>query len=112
MANEAERAFAADDEFEDLDILLDVNRGTKTQETSFFALSGGIIKRDARTANRIDSLLMRMMESCTGTAYSAKIDKNLDYLHTSLQLDMITMFAETCRPRYERQGREDHIIEE
>ena len=60
---------------------------------SFFTLSGGILKRDPRTSNRIDSMLTRMIEGSSDTKYSPHIDKNLDYLHTCLQLDMISMVA-------------------
>ena len=59
---------------------------------SFFTLSGGILKRDHRTSNRIDSMLSRMLEDSTSD-YSPHVDKNLDCLHTSLQLDMISMIA-------------------
>ena len=60
---------------------------------SFFTLSGGILQRDPRTSNRIDSMLTRMLEEDTRPRYSPHVDKNLDYLHTSLQLDMISMVA-------------------
>lgn len=60
---------------------------------SFFTLSGGILKREPRTSNRIDSVLTRMIEGDPVTTYSAHVDKNLDYLHTCLQLDMISMAA-------------------
>jgi hypothetical protein len=60
---------------------------------SFFTLSGGILKRDPRTSNRIDSMLTRMLEDGSASSYSQHVDKNLDYLHTSLQLDMISMVA-------------------
>ncbi len=73
---------------------------------SFFTLSGGILKRDPRTSNRIDSMLTRMIEGGPDANYSPHIDKNLDYLHTCLQLDMISMVAlesklddETTLPR-------------
>ena len=65
----------------------------KTIGPSFFTLSGGILKRDPRTSNRIDSMLTRMIEGGPDTKYSPHIDKNLDYLHTCLQLDMISMVA-------------------
>lgn len=65
----------------------------RTLGTSFFTLSGGILQRDPRTSNRIDSMLTRMLEDDTTSKYSPHVDKNLDYLHTSLQLDMISMVA-------------------
>lgn len=61
---------------------------------SFFTLSGGILKREPRTSNRIDSVLTKMIEDSSTTPYSAHVDKNLDYLHTCLQLDMISMVAQ------------------
>jgi len=60
---------------------------------SFFTLSGGILKREPRTSNRIDSMLTRMIEDSSAASYSPHVDKNLDYLHTCLQLDMISMAA-------------------
>ncbi len=65
---------------------------------SFFTLSGGILKRDPRTSNRIDSMLTRMIDDSSKTPYSAHVDKNLDYLHTCLQLDMISMAAQELGP--------------
>lgn len=70
----------------------------KSLGPSFFTLSGGILKRDPRTSNRIDALLTRMMEQPEPTRYSPHVEKNLDYLHTSLQLDMISMVAEDYVP--------------
>ena len=68
---------------------------------SFFTLSGGILKRDPRTSNRIDSMLTRMLEDSTDSTYSQHVDKNLDYLHTCLQLDMISMAAQEFVPEVE-----------
>lgn len=70
----------------------------RTQETverclSILSLSGGVIKDKARTANRIDGLLTKMMENPSSARYLPNIDKNLDYLFTSLQLDMIDIVA-------------------
>ena len=65
----------------------------RTIGPSFFTLSGGILKRDPRTSNRIDSMLTRMLDDDSAANYSQHIDKNLDYLHTCLQLDMISMVA-------------------
>ena len=70
----------------------------KTLGPSFFTLSGGILKRDPRTSNRIDSLLSRMMEDEHPAAYSPHVERNLEYLYTSLQLDMISIAAELYRP--------------
>jgi hypothetical protein len=70
----------------------------KTLGPSFFTLSGGILKRDPRTSNRIDSLLSRMMEEEPAKAYSPHVERNLEYLYTSLQLDMISIAAELYKP--------------
>lgn len=80
--------------------LASVARSTRrrTIGPSFFTLSGGILKRDPRTSNRIDSMLTNMLEAEPSKAYSPHVDKNLDYLHTSLQLDMISMVALEARP--------------
>ena len=61
---------------------------------SIFSLSGGIMKPTSKTANRIDGLLARMLLQPMTGKYLADVDKNLDYLFTSLQLDMINMVAE------------------
>ncbi len=70
----------------------------RTQEAvdkclSILSLSGGVMKDKTRTANRIDGLLARMMENPSSARYLPDIDRNLDYLFTSLQLDMIDMVA-------------------
>jgi hypothetical protein len=59
----------------------------------FFRLSGGILRANARTSNRIDDLLRKMVEDQNCSRYIPNIDKNLDYLHTSLKLDMIGRVA-------------------
>jgi hypothetical protein len=48
----------------------------------FFRLSGGILKTNAVTSNRIDDLLGKLMEYPSGCTYMPNIDKNLDYLFT------------------------------
>ena len=63
-------------------------------EPKLFSLSGGIMRQRVRTSNKIDGLLSRMMEHPEAGKYLPFIDRNLDYLFTSLQLDMITMVAE------------------
>ncbi|MCU0859925.1 MAG: hypothetical protein MUE55_05020 [Thermoplasmata archaeon] len=73
----------------------------RTLGPSFFTLSGGILQRDPRTSNRIDSMLARMLEEDAVSKYSPHVDKNLDYLHTSLQLDMISMVALEAGPNEE-----------
>lgn len=59
----------------------------------FFRLSGGILRANARTSNRIDDLLRKMVQDQNCSRYIPNIDKNLDYLHTSLKLDMIGRVA-------------------
>jgi hypothetical protein len=59
----------------------------------FFRLSGGILRAKARTSNRIDDLLRKLIEGNNSSRYLPNIDKNLDYLHTSLKLDMIGRVA-------------------
>ncbi|MGQ9587947.1 MAG: hypothetical protein ACUVT7_06165 [Thermoplasmata archaeon] len=59
----------------------------------FFSLSGGVMRDKARIANRIDGLLTKMMQNPSSVRYLPSIDKNLDYLFTSLQLDMINAVA-------------------
>ena len=59
----------------------------------FFRLSGGILKSNARTSNRIDHLLRKLVDDNNSSRYVPNIDKNLDYLFTYLQLDMIGRVA-------------------
>ncbi len=79
-----------------------------TEETAegaglaIFNLSAGIMRERARTSNRIDGLLTKMMEHSTTVKYLADIDKNLDYLFTSLQLDMINTVAKEVSARDQR----------
>jgi hypothetical protein len=65
-------------------------------DARLFSLSGGIMRQRVKTSNKIDGLLSRMMEHPEAGKYLPFIDRNLDYLFTSLQLDMITMAAEKC----------------
>lgn len=59
----------------------------------FFRLSGGILRSNARTSNRIDDLLRKLVEDNNCSRYMPNIDKNLDYLFTYLKLDMIGRVA-------------------
>ena len=70
-----------------------------------FSLSAGVMKPGARTANRIDGLLARMLENPSSCKYVKDIDKNLDYLFTHLQLDMIGRVAK------ETASREQSVVE-
>jgi hypothetical protein len=67
-----------------------------------FSLSGGVMKPTAQTANRIDGLLFRMLEHPGSCKYVKDIDKNLDYLFTHLQLDLIERVANDTTSREER----------
>jgi hypothetical protein len=60
----------------------------------FFRLSGGILKTNAVTSNRIDDLLGNLMEHPCGCTYIPNIDKNLDHLFTYMKLDMIGRAAD------------------
>jgi hypothetical protein len=64
-----------------------------------FRLSGGVLGTSARTSNRIDGLLAKMLASPDSGKYLGNIDKNLDYLYTSLQLDLIDRVARDVSSR-------------
>lgn len=67
----------------------------KAPEPDIMSLSAGIMASSQKaTSNRIDGLLSKMVESHQVVKYSEDIDKNLDYLFTYLQLDMINILAE------------------
>lgn len=80
--------------------------GRKPIGPSFFTLSGGILKRDPRASNTIDAMLERMLDGPVPTC-SPHVDKNLDYLHTCLQLDMISMAAMDLEPE-----KGDYVIDD
>jgi len=54
-----------------------------------FRLSAGVMTPQTRTSNRIDGLLSHMLEKPSSSRYVSDVDKNLDYLFTHLQLDML-----------------------
>jgi len=54
-----------------------------------FRLSAGVMTPQTRTSNRIDGLLSHMLEKPSSSRYVGDVDKNLDYLFTHLQLDML-----------------------
>lgn len=91
----------------------DVNTAPENEERSsepaieIFSLSAGVMKSRAQTANRIDGLLVRMLESPSSCKYVKDIDKNLDYLFTHLQLDMIARTAKDTTPREETRVEEE-----
>ena len=64
-----------------------------------FRLSGGVMGPATRTSNRIDDLLVRMLAYQGSNKYLGDIDKNLDYLYTSLQLDLIGRVADDVASR-------------
>ncbi len=70
------------------------NTDKQQSDPKLFSLSGGIMRQRVKTSTKIDGLLSRMMEHPEAGKYLPFIDRNLDYLFTSLQLDMITMAAE------------------
>ncbi len=67
----------------------DASESSAVGDLPFFRLSGGILKTNARTSNRIDDLLRKLVEDDNSSRYMTNIDKNLDYLYTYLKLDMI-----------------------
>ena len=73
--------------------------GRGVVDPSFFNLSGGILREGkAPYRGSIDDLLSKLMSQSTDTRLSKHVDRNLDYLHTCLQLDMIRMIAEEIQP--------------
>jgi hypothetical protein len=78
---------------EDEPTVADAKGNGAVVEFPLFRLSGGMMRENAKTSNRIDGLLVRMMEHPTSGRYHPNVDRNLDYLFTYLQLDMIGMAA-------------------
>jgi len=68
-------------------------------EIEAFRLSGGVLGPSAKTSNRIDGLLVKMLSSQSPSKYLGDIDRNLDYLYTSLQLDLIGRVASDVASR-------------
>ena len=75
----------------------DENEGAAGMD--IFRLSGGVLGPATRTSNRIDGLLAKMLENPGSSRYLGDIDKNLDYLYTSLQLDLIDRVANDVSSR-------------
>jgi len=63
-------------------------------DMQFFRLSGGILKTNAVTSNRIDDLLGKLKKYPSGCTCIPNIDKSLDYLFTYMKLDMIGRAAD------------------
>jgi len=84
----------------------------KFETISIFSLSGGLMRPAAKTANRIDGLLARMLLQPGTGGYKENIDKNLDYLFTSLQLDMINMAAEGSAEEQEQSPIDEEAYQE
>ncbi len=63
--------------------------GRETASVDIFRLSAGVMTPQTRTSNRIDGLLSHMLERPSSSRYVSDVDKNLDYLFTHLQLDML-----------------------
>ncbi len=85
--------------------IADANRSKREKlqrelmSSSFFNLSGGIMKEDKQSSwSSIDDLLCKLMAQSSERRFTKHVDRNLDYLHTSLQLDMIRMVAEDIKP--------------
>ena len=81
----------------------DAKTAVKDDGLQVFALSGGLM-RSSVTSNRIDDLLTRMIERPEACRYVRNVDQNLDYLFTSLQLDMIRIIAEETSKGRSRSG--------
>jgi len=78
-----------------------------------FRLSGGVLGTSSRTSNRIDGLLTKMLANPGSSKYLGNIDKNLDYLYTSLQLDLIGRVAKDVssrKPAEPLQAAEEAVI--
>lgn len=82
-------------------------RASAAPEVPFFRLSGGLMRSSSKTSNRIDGLLTRLMEHPSSCGYRSSLDGNLDYLLTSLQLDMIGMVANNYSESYEQDAEEE-----
>lgn len=78
-------------------------------DPTFFSLSGGILKEQrSGSTSSIDDLLTRLMDSQpSGSRATKHVDRNLDYLHTCLQLDMIRMIAEGIQQPPEKDEEDD-----
>ena len=81
--------------------------------SSFFNLSGGIMKEEKKSSwSSIDDLLCKLMAQSDNQRFTKHVDRNLDYLHTSLQLDMIRMVAEDIKPeRDETEFDRDRVVQ-
>ncbi len=80
---------------------------------SFFNLSGGILKQErSQGAASLDDLIHKLMSHTPNTRMAKHVDRNLDYLHTSLQLDLIRMIAEDIKPAGadEEHAHKDRIV--
>ena len=71
-------------------------RTSEPLDNNFFALSGGILRTGpgARTSNRFEGLLGQMVSHPAAGTYSRDVERNLEFLHISLQLDMLSMIAQ------------------
>ena len=74
-------------------------RGTTAPrlDLSIFRLSGGVMKPAGQIEkDDIEGLLSHVMNLPTSGSYQKNIDRNLDYLYTSIQLDIISSIADRC----------------
>ena len=83
------------------------------RHSSFFNLSGGVMKEEKKNSwSSIDNLLGKLMAQSDNQRFTKHVDRNLDYLHTSLQLDMIRMVAEDIKPeRDETEFDRDRVVQ-
>lgn len=89
----ADERWASKEQPEELDI---EGRGNALD---IFSLSAGVMAPRIRTANRIDGLLTRMLENPSSGKYIRDIDRNLDYLYTHMQLDMLERIGKDVSAR-------------
>ena len=86
----------------------DLNEGQAGMD--IFRLSGGVLGPTTRTSNRIDGLLGMMLVNQDSGKYLGDIDKNLDYLYTCLQLDLIERVANDVSSKGSVE--EEEVVEE
>jgi len=85
------------DRWAELSRFADTKPKEREPKIDFLRLSAGVMApRHRATSNRIDGLLSKMVDTNHVVKYSEDTDKNLDYLFTYLQLDMINILAENC----------------
>lgn len=99
MSGETDDYDHVDEELQDDGLKEQQPRRENHWNTSFFDLSGGILREQRpHKESSLDDLLYKLMSHTPNTRLAKHVDRNLDYLHTSLQLDLIRMVAEDIKP--------------